>query len=243
MADLGVEIAWLALLFKDSKERIKRRHEVSKGRLKMILNHLRRRKRRGTLLLRLNEINRRREIVERRFWREPSRGQCLFWERTVSMWTDEKLWIENFRMSKPSFSLICAELREALIKKDTGFRKAITVEKRVAVCLWHLATGEDMRSLSWRFDIGKSTACEIVNEVCQAIVDVLLPSVIRWPTGVELESVLNGFAKEWNFPQCGGAIDGTHIPITAPPEYSANYFNRKSFYSIIMQVVVDHAYR
>ena len=44
-------------------------------------------------------------------------------------------------------------------------RDAIPPEKRLAVCLWHLATGEDLRSLSWRFDIGKSTACVIINEV------------------------------------------------------------------------------
>ena len=67
-----------------------------------------------------------------------------------------------------------------------------------------------MRSLGWLFDIGKSTACQIVNDVCKAIVDVLLPKVIKWPTGEALKSVLNGFAEEWKFPQCAGAIDGTH---------------------------------
>ena len=39
--------------------------------------------------------------------------------------------------------------------------------------------------------------------------------------------------------QTVGAIDGTHIPIIQPEESSADYFNRKSFYSIIMQALVD----
>ena len=203
----------------------------------------RRKKKMSILFLRLCEIYLHRETVLRRFWQEPSRGHNLFWERTASQWMDQNLWIENFRMSRNSFFAICGELKEALRKKDTRFRKAISVEKRVAVCLWHCATGEDMRSLGWRFDIGKSTACQIVNDVCKAIVDVLLPRVIKWPTGEALKSVLNGFTEEWKFPQCAGAIDGTHIPITAPPDYSSNYFNRKCFYSIIMQAVVDHAYR
>ena len=34
---------------------------------------------------------------------------------------------------------------------------------------------------------------------------------------------------------CGGAIDGTHIPILAPNESHADYVNRKGYHSIIMQ--------
>ena len=68
-------------------------------------------------------------------------------------------------------------------------------------------------------------------------------TVIQWPTGEALKSVLNGFAEEWKFPQCAGVIDGTHIKIAAPSDYPLNYYNRKCFHSIIMQAVVDHAYR
>ena len=100
-----------------------------------------------------------------------------------------------------------------------------------------------MRSLGWRFDIGKSTACQIVNDVCKAIVDVLLPKVIKWQTGEVLKSVLNRFSEEWKFPRCARAIDGTHIKIASPSDYPSNYYSRKCFHSIIMQAVVDHTYR
>ena len=45
------------------------------------------------------------------------------------------------------------------------------------------------------------------------------------------------------FPQCFGAIDGTHIPILPPADYARDYYNRKEFYSIVVQALVDHQYR
>ena len=55
-----------------------------------------------------------------------------------------------------------------------------------------------------------------------------------------LLNVIQGYDEEWGFPMCGGAIDGTHIPILAPNESHADYVNRKRYHSIIMQAVVDH---
>jgi hypothetical protein len=66
---------------------------------------------------------------------------------------------------------------------------SIPVRQSVAICLWHLATGEDLHSIGWRFDVAKSTACEIVNEVGQAIVSILLPRFIKWA----MENVFSTF--------------------------------------------------
>ena len=180
---------------------------------------------------------------ERRFWVQASKGTGLFWEETVVMWNDDSLWLENFRMSKGTFDFICKKINAYLLREDTTFRKAIPVDKRAAICFWHLATNEDLRSLAWRFGVGKSTACEIINEVCQAVVEILLPQVIKWPSGEKLLNVIDGFLTTWGFPQCAGAIDGTHIPIVAPSESSPDYYNRKGFYSIVLQAVVDYQYR
>ena len=36
-----------------------------------------------------------------------------------------------------------------------------------------------------------------------------------------------------------GAIDGSHIPIGRPDESASDYYNRKGYYSIIMQAMVN----
>ncbi|XP_046556706.1 protein ALP1-like [Haliotis rubra] len=59
----------------------------------------------------------------------------------------------------------------------------------------------------------------------------------------ELITVISGFQQKWNFPNCGGAIDATHIPIVAPQQFHSDTVNRKGFYSIIMQAVCDDKYR
>ena len=61
-----------------------------------------------------------------------------------------------------------------------------------------------------------------------------------FPRGENLLNVIQGYSEKWGFTMCGGAIDGTHIPILAPNESHADYVNRKGYHSIIMQAVVDH---
>ncbi len=50
------------------------------------------------------------------------------------------------------------------------------------------------------------------------------------------------YEETWGFPNCGGAIDGTHIPIIAPVDSHGDYLNRKGYYSLLMQGVCDHKY-
>lgn len=123
-------------------------------------------------------------------------------------------------------------------------RKAISVERRLAVTLWFLATPCEYRTIDNLFDIARSTVCEIVQETCNAIVKSLLHKYIEFPTGDKLdELIIDGFKTNWGVPQCVGAVDGCHIPSSSPAMNRTDYYNRKGWYSMILQGVVDHSYR
>ena len=81
-------------------------------------------------------------------------------------------------MSHTTFRYLCNELRPEIIKQETRFRYAVSVEKRVAITLWRLATNGDYRSVGHMFGVAKGTVCVIVNDVCQAIVNVLLTKYV-----------------------------------------------------------------
>ena len=168
---------------------------------------------------------------------------CEWWDRIVMANFNDRDWIENFRMQKSTFFYICNLLRPHIQKRDTNMRHAITVEKRVAVTLWRLATNVEYRTIGHLFGISRASVCCIVRHVCENIVHVLMPKYIAWPKGELLKETVELFEHMWGYPQCAGAIDGSHIPIVAPEEFHTDYFNRKGWHSIILQGVVDARYR
>ena len=72
-----------------------------------------------------------------------------------------------------------------------------------------------------------------------AITQHLLPKYAKMPCQDRLREIVQEFETLWGFPQVVGAVDGTHIPILKPTECPSDYYNRKGFYSILIQGVVD----
>ncbi|KAH1165579.1 hypothetical protein KIL84_023138 [Mauremys mutica] len=170
----------------------------------------------------------------RRFWdRETSTD---WWDRIVLQVWDESQWLRNFRMRKGTFLELCDLLSPALKRQDTRMRAALSVQKRVAIALWKLATPDSYRSVANHFGVGKSIVGVAVMQVAHAIVDLLLSKVV---TLGNVQVVIDGFAA-MGFPNCGGAIDGTHIPILGPAHQASQYINRKGYFSMVLQALVDH---
>ena len=146
-------------------------------------------------------------------------------------------------MIKRTFDVICNELRPHLSQQFTKFRAPVGVEARVAVttCVYMEIgyTNIEYRTIAALFGLGRATVGEIVIDTCNSIAIFLLPKCVRLPQNEYLRQTLNGFQSRWGFPQTVGAIDGTHIPIMCPLDSGTDYYNRKGYYSMLMQAVVD----
>ena len=149
-------------------------------------------------------------------------------------------WREHSRMSRRTFQFVVNLVRNSVEKRDSRFREAASIEKRVAVALWRLASGNAYRTVASTFGIGKSTAVEITNSFIH-ILNELYEDWIAFPASVqETGEAIKRFSDNnlFNIPQILGAIDGSHIPIKAPKHNKESYFNRKHFYSVNLQAVV-----
>ena len=125
---------------------------------------------------------------------------------------------------------------------DTRLRNALCVQHRVAITLWCLATCGEYRTIGHLFGVVRSTVCVIVHDTCGAIVNVFKSQYIQFPTGANLQQVINGFESKCQMIQCAGAIDGSHIQVKPPAQNHTDFYNRKGWYSIVLQGVVDHNY-
>ena len=138
-----------------------------------------------------------------------------WWQHVVNCMFMPHDWLENFPMSHATFLYLCNELRSSVKKDDTVMRKAIPVEQRIALTLWFLSTNADNRTIGHLFGVSKATICVVTKQVCSAIVEILLPKYIQFPSGDGLTQVVDGFKHKLGFSQCAGAVDGTHIPIVS----------------------------
>lgn len=80
--------------------------------------------------------------------------------------------------------------------------------------------------------------CIIVQETCAAIVEKLLPLYVQFPSGDALKEVTD----KWGIPQCSSSVDGSHIQVKPPARNHTDYYNRKGWYSMLAQAVVDYKY-
>ena len=118
----------------------------------------------------------------------------------------------------------------------------LSVQKRIVITLWCLATPAEYQTVGHLFGVSWSSVCEIVHETCSGMVSVLLKTYIKFPTGDNIDNVVREFKGKWGVPQCFGAIDGTHIPVSVPSNNHTDYYNRKGWYSMIIQGLVDVSY-
>ena len=128
----------------------------------------RRRNQRRAMLMFFNQMNRQNVQCRRRrawLWPRPQN-----WFRTLlANPALNFLWKEHFRVTRETFEYLCDLVRVDLQKQHTRFRSPVSVEERVGLALWRLATGNSYRSCGLQFGLGKSTAKSICSEFKQVV--------------------------------------------------------------------------
>ena len=100
-----------------------------------------------------------------------------------------------------------------------------------------------MQTISFSYRLGHSTVCNIIDNVCGTIWDIISPEYLRTPrNSEEWKRVSHSFNSVWNFPHCLGAIDGKHIVMQAPANSGSQYYNYKGTHSIVLLAVCDANY-
>jgi hypothetical protein len=101
----------------------------------------------------------------------------------------------------------------------------------IVLSLNRFSSGNSLRGCAETYGIHKSTASIIVREFCAAIEKHLKPIVIEKQYKATLNRIAAEFEELRGLPYVIGAVDGSHIPIIAPPIDPTSYYCRKGFYS------------
>lgn len=116
-------------------------------------------------------------------------------------------------------------------------KNRISSRKRLGIAVYGLATGGSFTTVGAQFGVAGNTGSVITRLVCQAICKHMMAEWVKVPTGEALANNISGL-KGQGFPLCAGAVDGCHIPQSAPrwTKLKDAYYNRMSHFSIQLQV-------
>ncbi|KAM4011680.1 putative nuclease HARBI1 [Anomaloglossus baeobatrachus] len=146
------------------------------------------------------------------------------------------------RMSEESFKMLLERVTPLIQRKDTKMRAAVPPDERLAVTLRFLATGRSLQDLHFSAAVSRSLLSVIIPETCNAIVRSLR-SDNQFPKTVEAwNKIAKDFEQLWQFPNCGGALDGKHVRITQPRNSGSYFYNYKGYFSLIMMALVNANY-
>nr|XP_037270386.1 uncharacterized protein LOC119162001 [Rhipicephalus microplus] len=151
----------------------------------------------------------------------------MWYERTLSKLPESKFH-ENFRVNRSTFKYLVS-VCEGMKRKDTVMRKAIPLDKCVAIALYRLATSAEDRTVANLFAVSRSSVNNNVREFRGAVVRCLEKRLVRFPHTRELKEHLRQFRAMNGLPQCLGALDGCRIEVCPPKVHGTDHYNYKGW--------------
>lgn len=147
-----------------------------------------------------------------------------------------------FRLSRATTEALVGDFSaSSFYPQGNRGRPKITAEKTVLIALTYIGTQSTLYFIADKFDISESTVHAAITRVVDFLLGVSTRE-IRWPDVDERENTKRSFRsllRGGGLPDVVGTIDGCHIQISRPSESAESYFNRKKFYSVILQGVCD----
>jgi hypothetical protein len=156
--------------------------------------------------------------------------------------------MKSYRMSPEAFDNLVQMLTPYLQSQCINpVRPQLEIRKILALVLYRFAHGVSPNPhISDRLQAGGSTVRKYVDLIYDVLIsrDKLFSECISIPIGARLEGIIGEFREITRLPNICGAIDGTHIPLADHPNWRVtlvhgDFFNRKKFHSIVLQVVCD----
>ncbi|XP_039313249.1 putative nuclease HARBI1 [Solenopsis invicta] len=155
----------------------------------------------------------------------------------VDSWTEQEF-KEHLRLSRcTALHLIDKFEQSEHMPKQTFGMKPISAKLSFLLFLWFMSNTEPLRTISDRFDISISSVFRILRRVQNWLL-TKMNDTIRWPQE-DYIAVREGFRVKKGINNVIGAIDGTAIRIEKPSINEKDYSNRKKYFSITLQGVVD----
>ena len=142
-------------------------------------------------------------------------------------------------MSKDTFWYLAQTFVKYFEKQGTHLRRALPPAKRLAMVLHWLAQASSFSELAALYAIGKSTVVALVHQGIAILRERLVHDAKLFPTGPELEQIMVDFQSLCGLLCCGGALDGTFMPIKKPSDFNDTYYCYTHFTSIIVLGCVD----
>lgn len=116
-------------------------------------------------------------------WILKSRNKSI-WEKTCQSWIrdDDDMFRRWLRVTPSEFDIILQKVAPKIIKESTNFKNTIPSDKRLAITLAYMSTGATFLDLSVKFCVGLSTVSTILAETLEALVQVLKPDYLKFPS-------------------------------------------------------------
>lgn len=148
----------------------------------------------------------------------------------------------NFRMRRSTFNLLVGSLQVSWDHFNTrvNYMHRISCQLALLIFLWRIANTTTYREIGNVFSIHRSTAHRICHRVCKLIVHKHHNLISLPKTSATWQAQRSQWSARSTFPGVVGAIDGSHIPLAvAPRDNKVEYYNRKQFYSVVLQGLVN----